>query len=139
VQTLLKQLAKVTLKLPIKPLFDSRLIVADAAALQQWQDDPLCCKDRIRLGYLVELLRCCKALADDGVVSGINIPMLMMIGTDDHVVTLSGHQLMSEKSCSKDATLKLYEGGFHNLLQEPGLKMQVISDIQEWLLERCIG
>jgi len=138
VLTILKQLARVAPKLPIKPLFDPSLIVSDAGALQRWQDDPLCCKDRIRLGYIVEVLRCCKALTDDSIVSAIDIPMLMMIGTADHVVTLSGHKLMIEKCCSKDATLKLYKGGYHNLLQEPGLKLQVISDIQAWILARSM-
>jgi alpha-beta hydrolase superfamily lysophospholipase len=36
-----------------------------------------------------------------------------------------------------DATLKTYPGGRHNLLAEPMIKEQVISDVRDWIGAHC--
>lgn len=131
--SLLKILALVAPKLPLKALFDEHLIVSDEAALQAWREDGLCCKDRLRLGYGLELLR---ASSDFSGNIQLKIPMLMMIGDDDKVVPLSGHQLVIDGNTHKDKQLKLYPGGRHNLLQEPTLKKAVMKDIVDWILAR---
>jgi acylglycerol lipase len=130
---LLYVLAKIAPKLPFKPLFDQKLLVSDPGALQALQDDELCSKDRLRVGYAVTLLNGIKELSKD-VVQQINLPILMLYGDRDHVVTKSGHELMIQKSPHTDKSLKTYPGGLHNLLQEPSLKEQVMSDIEEWLM-----
>ena len=132
-------------KLPLKQIFDPKLIVKDADALEKWYSDPLCSKAKIRVGYAVEALRCRKELPD--LVSEINLPMLMMIGEDDHVVSLDGLEMML--NCKRDknfdyylmaphsqSQMKIYEGGRHNLLAEPGVKEKVIGDIKDWILRR---
>ena len=138
VMSLLKGLALLAPKLPLKPLFDEHLIVADKDALQSWRDDPLCSKDKLRLGYIVTFFDCLKKITQ-GIVQQIDLPMLMMCGDADRVVTLSGHELMLQKSRHSDKQLKVYANGLHNLLQEPNLKLQVMTDIQEWLLERSLN
>jgi alpha-beta hydrolase superfamily lysophospholipase len=133
--TLLKGLALLAPKLPLKPLFDEHLIVSDENALQNWRDDPLSSKDKLRLGYIVIFFDCLDNLTQD-IAQQIDLPMLMMCGNADRVVTMSGHQLMLDKNRHNDKQLKVYANGLHNLLQEPNLKLQVMSDIQEWILER---
>jgi acylglycerol lipase len=130
---LLRMLAKFFPKLPLKPLFDEHLIVADENALQAWREDPLCCKDKLRLGYIVNLLECLKVLPHL-VKSHLNIPMLMMCGDADKIVTLSGHELMIQENQHSDKQLNIYPNGLHNMLQEPALKSRVMADIQEWIL-----
>ena len=137
-------------KLPLKQIFDPKLIVKDEDALKKWYSDPLCSKAKIRVGYAVEALRCRKELPD--LVCELNLPMLMMIGEDDHVVSRDGLEMML--NCKRDknfdyylmaphsqSQVKTYEGGRHNLLAEPGLKDKVIGDIKEWILHRvwCEG
>ena len=124
-------------KKALKPIFDPKLIVSDSDELQKWKDDPLCSKDKVRVGYIVELVRCCKQLSGE-VLQTLNIPMLMMIGTEDHVVAQSGPKHMVDNSLNNDTTLKTYDGGYHNLLAEPKLKAQVILDIRDWILERSV-
>eukprot|EP00557_Chaetoceros_sp_GSL56_P013113 CAMPEP_0176482926 /NCGR_PEP_ID=MMETSP0200_2-20121128/3644_1 /TAXON_ID=947934 /ORGANISM="Chaetoceros sp., Strain GSL56" /LENGTH=318 /DNA_ID=CAMNT_0017879291 /DNA_START=88 /DNA_END=1044 /DNA_ORIENTATION=- len=133
---ILKILNYIVPKLPLKQLFDPKLIVSDANALESWRNDPLCCKDKVRLGYVVEILRCSKELTDS-IVYTLHIPMLMMIGTDDKVVTKAGHEMMIERSLADRSkkVLKTYTGGYHNLLAEPTLKDQVIEDIKAWVIE----
>jgi alpha-beta hydrolase superfamily lysophospholipase len=128
-------LANLTPKLPFKPLFDPKLLVSDETALKGFQDDPLCCKDWFRLGYLLELVTSTQKLSKD-IMATIDIPMLMLYGNDDHVVTRSGHEMMVEKNQHVDKAIKIYPGGRHNMLQEPNLQKQVIQDIAQWILER---
>jgi alpha-beta hydrolase superfamily lysophospholipase len=125
VMSLLNGAAMLVPKLAIKPLFDEHLLVSDPEALQKWRDDELCCKDRLRLGYAVNLASSIQEL-ERSVVSEIDVPMLMMYGDADRVVTLSGHELMIEKSLHKDKELEIYSGGYHNLLQEPTLLLSLV-------------
>lgn len=133
--TFLKYLAMLFPKLAFKPLFDEHLIVADEHALQAWRDDSLCSKDKLRLGYIINLIDCLNQLPQI-IESKIDIPMLMMCGDSDKVVTLSGHELMIQQNKHHDKQLKIYRNGYHNLLQEPALKLQLMTDIQQWLLAR---
>jgi len=129
--------ALVAPKLPIKHLFDEHLIVADADALQAWRDDPLCSKDKVRLGYIVQAIRHCQSLQDIEFPNTLQ-SMLMMVGSDDKVVTNSGHELMISKCGDRvEKSLKLYDQGRHNLLHEPSLKDKVMHDIEDWILLAC--
>lgn len=134
---LLQMVSWLAPKLAVKQLFDEQLIVSDETALQAWRDDPLCSKDKVRVGYLVELVKSIEALTanDAALVRQINVPILMLYGEADQVVTKAGHELMIRQSQHPDAELKLYPGGYHNLLQEPSLKEQVMSDLQEWIVK----
>jgi len=133
IMVLLKGLASVLPKLPFKSLFDEHLIVADEKALQAWREDPLCCKDKIKLGYIVTIVDCLNKLTQT-ILPKINLPMLMMCGDADQVVTLSGHELMIEGNLHSDKQLRVYHNGLHNLLQEPAIKRQVMADIQAWIM-----
>ena len=135
---ILKVLSYVAPKLPLKRMFDEKLIVADEDALQAWRDDPLCSKDKVRVGYTVEALRVLE-LMKSSLMSEIKIPLLLQCGSEDRVVTVSGHELFAQKSASEDTSVKIYPQGRHNLLQEPSLKEQVTSDIEEWILARSAG
>lgn len=48
-------------------------------------------------------------------------------------------KFLYEKACSKDKTLKLYEGGYHSILEgEPDDTIStVFDDIVQWLDARC--
>jgi acylglycerol lipase len=132
VLAILNGAAKLIPKTPVKQLFDEHLIVRDEAALQAWMDDTLCCKDKVRIGYIVVGTESLYGLP--GLAAGINLPMLMMYGDADKVVTKAGHELMIQNNQHTDKQLKLYPEGYHNLLAEPSLKVQVTKDIKEWIV-----
>lgn len=134
VLAVLRLLARMFPKKGFRQPFDPKLITSDPKALHHWERDPLASKQKITLGYAVEFLRCQTLLPE--LVPAMTIPMLMQWGSEDKVVTLAGHEMMIEDSASTDATLEIYEGGYHNLLSEPALKDQVITDIQEWIIGR---
>ena len=62
----------------------------------------------------------------------LTLPLLILHGTADKATKPSGSQFFFETSGSRDKTLKLYEGHYHDLLNDLG-KERVMADILEWL------
>ena len=58
-----------------------------------------------------------------------------MHGTADKATVCRGSQFFYDTAGSGDKTLKLYDGHYHDLLNDIG-KEQVIADIKHWLGER---
>lgn len=65
----------------------------------------------------------------------ITLPVLIMHGTLDKATKPSGSQHFYEQVGSTDKTLKLYDGHFHDLLNDTD-KEVVMADIQSWIDER---
>jgi alpha-beta hydrolase superfamily lysophospholipase len=65
----------------------------------------------------------------------ITLPVLILHGTEDKATKQSGSQHFYEKTGSADKTLKLYEGHYHDLLNDID-KEVVMADIQNWIDER---
>jgi acylglycerol lipase len=64
--------------------------------------------------------------------SQITLPVLILHGTLDKATKPSGSQHFYEAAGSTDKTLKLYDGHFHDLLNDVD-KEVVMADIQQWL------
>jgi alpha-beta hydrolase superfamily lysophospholipase len=62
----------------------------------------------------------------------ITLPVLIMHGTDDKATVCHGSQFFYETVGSKDKTLKLYDGHYHDLLNDLG-KEKVMADINGWI------
>jgi acylglycerol lipase len=65
----------------------------------------------------------------------ITLPVLILHGTADKVTKPGGSQLFYDTAGSKDKTLKLYDGYYHDLLNDIG-KEKVMADITEWINSR---
>ena len=65
----------------------------------------------------------------------ITLPLLILHGTADKVTKPSGSQEFYERAGSTDKTLKLYEGHYHDLLNDIG-KEEVMADITAWIDKR---
>ena len=61
--------------------------------------------------------------------------MLILHGTADKAAKPQGSQRFYDSTGSADKTLKLYDGHFHDLLNDVG-KEQVMADISEWITTR---
>lgn len=62
----------------------------------------------------------------------ITLPVLILHGTEDKTTKPSGSQLFYDTAGSADKTIKLYEGHYHDLLNDVDKEI-VMADIQEWL------
>ena len=65
----------------------------------------------------------------------ITLPLFILHGTLDKATRPSGSQLFYDTAGSADKTLKLYEGHFHDLLNDIG-KEKVLADMQQWIDQR---
>ncbi|MBS1724751.1 MAG: lysophospholipase [Armatimonadetes bacterium] len=75
------------------------------------------------------------AIADERLKDGfpsITLPVLILHGTADKATKPSGSQEFYDRAGSTDKTLKLYEGHYHDLLNDIG-KEQVLTDVQGWI------
>jgi acylglycerol lipase len=62
----------------------------------------------------------------------IKLPVLILHGTDDKATNPSGSQFFYDTTGSIDKTLKLYEGHYHDLLNDVD-KEVVMADINDWI------
>lgn len=62
----------------------------------------------------------------------ITLPVFIMHGTFDKVTKPHGSQLFYDTTGSSDKTLRLYEGHFHDLLNDVG-RERVMADIKDWI------
>src|SRR6478735_2841350 len=66
----------------------------------------------------------------------ITLPLLILHGTADKATRPAGSELFHRSAGSEDNTLKLYDGHFHDLLNDLG-REEVMGDIVEWIRERA--
>ncbi len=62
----------------------------------------------------------------------IKLPVLILHGTADKATNPSGSRFFYDNAGSTDKTLKLYEGHYHDLLNDVG-KEVVMADINDWI------
>ena len=62
----------------------------------------------------------------------ITLPVFIMHGTADKATMPVGSQFFHDHAGSSDKSLKLYDGHFHDLLNDIG-KEQVMADVVEWI------
>jgi alpha-beta hydrolase superfamily lysophospholipase len=65
----------------------------------------------------------------------LTLPLLIIHGTSDAVARPEGSKTFYSRATSADKTLKLYEGYFHDPLNDVG-KEVVMADIRAWLEKR---
>jgi len=70
--------------------------------------------------------------------SRLNVPLFVFHGTGDKITDPKGSERFYQLAGSQDKTLKLYEGLYHETLNEiPISKAEVIQDIRDWLEKRA--
>jgi len=66
-----------------------------------------------------------------------SLPLLILHGTADRVTKAAGSQMFFDNAGSADKTLKLYEGHYHDLLNDIDREV-VMRDIQGWIDQRIL-
>lgn len=105
----------------------------DPAFVERMKTDPLI----ERVGYpartVAEMVRADERLKRE--FNLITLPVLIIHGTEDKVTLPHGSQRFYDNGGSSDKTLKLYEGHFHDLLNDVGKEI-VLADILAWINAR---
>lgn len=133
--TFVRLLARFLPRLPTVRL-DNWPISHDPAVIEAYQRDPLVYQGRMPLRVAAELLRIGKWLEAHMVV--VDVPLLIMHGTADSLADPDGSRQLYAQASSTDKTLKLWDGFYHELLNEPD-KEAVLAQIIDWLNTRSDG
>jgi alpha-beta hydrolase superfamily lysophospholipase len=98
-------------------------------------DDPLLADEVQPTKTVAEMVRADERLKRD--FKDFTLPLLIIHGTKDTVTRPEGSKEFFDNASSKDKTLKLYEGYFHDPLNDLG-KEAVMDDIKGWIGARIL-
>ena len=112
---------------------DLALFSRDASVVAECKADPLVYQPPGTAATAAGLLAAMRTIQEHA--GELTMPLLALHGTADRVTDPAGSRAFVEHASSRDKTLKLYEGYFHDLLHEPG--EQVLDDLVKWLEEHA--
>jgi acylglycerol lipase len=92
--------------------------------------DPLIAHETQPTQTVAELVRADERLKRE--FADITLPVLILHGTSDKAARAAGSQAFFDGAGSTDKTLKLYDGHFHDLLNDVD-KETVMEDLKSWL------
>jgi alpha-beta hydrolase superfamily lysophospholipase len=109
---------------------DAEGVSRDPAVVDAYVNDPLVCigKATARLG--AELLKTMQRVTEQA--TKIKLPIMIVQGSDDKLVDPSGAQLLYNLVGSRDKTIKIYNGFYHEVFNEPEHE-QVLNDVKTWI------
>ena len=102
----------------------------DPIAVRDLNSDPLTAGEVQPARTVAALVRADERLRRE--FPRITLPVFILHGTADKATMPAGSQLFFDTAGSRDKTLKLYEGHFHDLLNDVG-KDAVLADIKAWI------
>ena len=129
---LLKALAFVAPRLPVLRLRSSQFS-RDEQAVERMNGDPLVRRERQPARTVVELHRASSRLRAS--LEDITLPLLILHGSADSVALPSGSEFFHEHAGSRDKTLQIFEGYYHDLINDRG-HQHVVDRIYEWIAAR---
>jgi acylglycerol lipase len=112
------------LKLPLER------ISRDPRVVEAYNSDPLVFRMPLRARLGAEMLSAMGRV--DGRLPALRLPLLVMQGTLDGLVDPGCGPHVFERAGSPDKTLKMYDGLWHEIFNEPE-RDAVISDLTTWL------
>jgi acylglycerol lipase len=125
----IKGLSHIAPRLPVLKLKNEDFS-RDPKAVEALNHDPLTAHEVQPAITVAALVRADERLREE--FPHITLPVLIMHGTDDKATVCHGSQFFYETVGSKDKTLKLYDGHYHDLLNDLG-KEKVMADINGWI------
>ncbi|MDP3880019.1 MAG: lysophospholipase [Dehalococcoidales bacterium] len=114
-------------------LIDASAISRDTTVVDSYVNDPLVYRGKISARLGTELMKMIRKLPQQ--MPEINLPALIMHGTADRLSDPKGSEMLHQRISSRDKTLTLYDGFYHEIFNEPGHE-QVFADIENWLAAR---
>ena len=125
----IKALSHIAPRLPVLKLKNEDFS-RDPKAVEALNSDPLIAHEVQPAITVAALVRADERLRE--AFPSITLPVLIMHGTDDKATVCHGSQFFYDTAGSKDKTLKLYEGHYHDLFNDIG-KEGVMADVKGWI------
>lgn len=105
----------------------------DPAVVAAYRADPLVHHGKVPARTGAEILA--TALALPARLPRLRIPLLLLHGTSDRLAPVAGSQLVHDKVASLDRTLRLCDGLWHEVMNEPE-QGEILDEIVRWISHR---
>jgi len=109
---------------------DAQGVSRDPAVVQAYINDPLVHTGKMTARLAGELVAATQRITAEA--AKITLPILIVQGSGDKLVNPAGAKLLYDTVSSADKTLKVYEGFYHEVFNEPE-RAQVLNDVEAWL------
>ena len=113
---------------------DSSVISRDPEVVKAYANDPLVFHGKIPARMAGEVLKAMRYVTAE--VDRISLPFIVVQGTADKLAEPAGAQMLYDRARSTDKTIKLYEGLYHEVFNEPE-RARVLKDVETWLEARA--
>jgi len=108
-------------------------ICRDPAVVDAYINDPLVYTGKISARLGAEMLKTMQAVTREA--PRITLPILIVQGSADKLIDPGGAQLFYDTVGSRDKTIQMYEGLYHEVFNEPE-RARVLDDVAMWLAAR---
>ena len=126
---LAKTIGAIAPGLPLQQL-DAGAVSRDPAVVDAYNTDPLVYHGKVPGGIARALLLVGETMPQRA--ASLAAPLLVVHGSDDHLIPVEGsHQLVAAVG-SSDVELKVYPGLYHEVFNEPE-QDQVLDDVVSWI------
>jgi acylglycerol lipase len=116
--------------LTITKALDTTAVSRNPDVVNAYAKDPLVHHGGIPLGTGVEVI---KAVAEvDARMEEVRVPLLVFHGTADRLAAVEGSKRLYSRASSADKTLRLCEGLFHEVFNEPE-RETLLDELVKWL------
>jgi alpha-beta hydrolase superfamily lysophospholipase len=109
---------------------DTAAISHDPEVVKAYENDPLVFHEKTPARLGGEMLKTIARINAE--VGKITLPFITVQGSKDLLANPGGSQMLYDKAGSKDKTLKVYEGLFHEVHNEPEREV-MFKDVESWL------
>lgn len=130
-----KLVGRIAPGLPVESL-DSKSISRDPDVVAAYDNDPLVHHGKVPAGLARGMILAAENLPAR--LPTLTLPLLLQHGGEDAVASVNGTRLIADLAGSEDLTVKIYEGLFHEVFNEPE-REQVLDDLVGWLRPRVAG
>ncbi|MGH3980312.1 MAG: lysophospholipase [Pseudonocardiaceae bacterium] len=127
-----KLLSTLTPNLGVVPVI-ADAVSRDPQVVTAYRTDPLVHHGKVPVRTGAELLTATRGLPAR--LARLEIPVLILHGTDDRIATPEGSRMVHRAVSSPDRTLRLYDGLFHEVLNEPE-GGEILDEVVGWMSDR---
>lgn len=114
---------------------DANKITTDKDQVKEYTDDPLVYHGPVILNMGVQLLYMIEEV--ERIIPDVSFPFLVLHGADDDVTYPDGSRNIHKTACSKDKSIKIFDGCLHELVHEAGqVPDTFVNDVKAWINER---
>jgi acylglycerol lipase len=111
---------------------DPAVVSRDPAEVEAYRSDPLVHHGKLPVRTVAEIAAATEAFPEQ--VASLTLPILLVHGSEDRLAPVRGSRMVYERARSLDKTLEIYDGLFHEVLNElPEDRARVLADIIAWL------